>query len=106
MPVPDPKMNQWTADVDRRIWKALYLAMERNFVHAGDPIVVLTGWKPGSGSTNTMRIITATDVRDKDLLPPITGISSVPSFNLLGGDGMSSEASLTSVPTEENVKFF
>ncbi|KAK7096098.1 pyruvate kinase PKM-like isoform X2 [Littorina saxatilis] len=103
----DPKMNQWTADVDRRIWKAMYLAHERNFVKPGDPIVVLTGWKPGSGSTNTMRIITATDVRDRDLLPPITGISSVPSFNIMAGDGMAgSEGSLTSVPTDENVKFF
>ncbi|XP_076439010.1 pyruvate kinase PKM-like isoform X2 [Babylonia areolata] len=105
--INDNKMNEWTADVDRRIWKAMYMAMERNFVKVGDPIVVLTGWKPGSGSTNTMRIITATDVRDKDLLPPITGISSVPSFNVMaGGQETGSEASLSSVPTEEGVKFF
>ncbi|KAL8591885.1 hypothetical protein ACOMHN_044381 [Nucella lapillus] len=103
----DPKMNEWTADVDRRIWKAVYLAMERSFVRVGDPVVVLTGWKPGSGSTNTMRIITATNVRDKELLPPITGISSVPSFNIIAeGDHGGSEASLTSVPTDEDVKFF
>ena len=100
----DNKMNEWTADVDRRIWKAVQLAMERNFVKSGDPIVVLTGWKPGSGSTNTMRIITATDVSDKDLLPPITGITSVPSFNVAGD--MTSESSIASVPTQENVKFF
>ena len=98
-------MNQWTADVDRRIWKAMHLAMERSFVRVGDPIVVLTGWKPGSGSTNTMRIITATDVRDKELLPPITGITSVPSFNIIPG-GLTSDASQSSVATEDDVKFF
>lgn len=102
----DPKMNEWTADVDRRIWRAVYMAMERSFVKAGDPVVVLTGWKPGSGSTNTMRIITATDVKDKQLLPPITGISSVPSFNVIAGNEPGSQASLSSVPTEDDVKFF
>lgn len=102
----DPKLNEWTADVDRRIWKAVHAAMSRGFVQAGDPVVVLTGWKPGSGATNTMRIITATDMRDKDLLPPITGISSIPSFAQIGGgepEGLPSAASISSV---DDVKFF
>ncbi|XP_025081512.1 pyruvate kinase PKM-like isoform X3 [Pomacea canaliculata] len=102
----DPKLNEWTADVDRRIWKAVHAAMSRGFVQAGDPVVVLTGWKPGSGATNTMRIITATDMRDKDLLPPITGISSIPSFAQIGGgepEGLPSTASISSV---DDVKFF
>lgn len=101
----DPKLNEWTADVDRRIWKALDMAMARGFVHSGDPVVVLTGWKPGSGSTNTMRIITAADVRDKELLPPITGVSSVPSFAKMSGD-MPSDLSSASVASDENVRFF
>nr|KAG5689524.1 hypothetical protein BaRGS_008899 [Batillaria attramentaria] len=102
----DPKLNEWTADVDRRIWKALDAAMARGFVHTGDPVVVLTGWKPGSGSTNTMRIITAEDVRDKELLPPITGVSSVPSFSRMSGGDMESGLSSASVASDENVKFF
>lgn len=46
-------------------------------------VVVLTGWKPGSGATNTMRIIAATNMADKAELPPIVGMKSVPSFNSL-----------------------
>lgn len=47
--------------------------MDRGFIQKGDPVIIITGWKPGSGSTNTMRIINAVDVANKDLLAPITG---------------------------------
>ncbi|CAG5128073.1 unnamed protein product [Candidula unifasciata] len=76
-----PILNEWTADVDRRIWKAISLGIERGYIRNEDPVVILTGWKPGSGATNTMRIIAAHDMSDKDVLPPIIGMSSVPSFN-------------------------
>jgi pyruvate kinase len=76
-----PRMNEWTADVDRRIYKALTLGIERGYIKNEDPVVILTGWKPGSGATNTMRIIAAHDMSELDLLPPIVGISSVPSFS-------------------------
>lgn len=105
-------MNEWTADVDRRIYKALLVAMSRGFVQEGEQVVVLTGWKPGSGSTNTMRIITATDLSDKDLLPPITGVSSVPSFARVPEEIGEGDVSFNSLSSEENlseakgVKFF
>lgn len=75
-----PKMDEWTADVDRRIWKAISMAVERGLVKAEDPIVLLSGWKPGSGATNTMRIIAAQDMSGKDELPPIIGLKPVPCF--------------------------
>ncbi len=106
--VADTRMNDWTADVDRRIWKAISIGMERGFLKAGDPVVVMTGWKPGSGSTNTMRIVTATEVKDKELLPPIVGISSIPSFNRIEG-GVTNQDSVSSISTEgsdANVKFY
>lgn len=29
----------------------------RGFFKAGDAVIVLTGWRPGSGYTNTMRVV-------------------------------------------------
>ncbi|GFO31957.1 pyruvate kinase [Plakobranchus ocellatus] len=84
----EPKMDEWTADVDRRIWRAINLALERGLLKNNDPVVILTGWKPGSGATNTMRIIAAHDESGKELLPPIVGMSSVPSF----GKGLDGKA--------------
>lgn len=69
----DPVMSEWTVDVDRRIYKGIQMGMDRGFIQKGDPVIIITGWKPGSGSTNTMRIINAVDVANKDLLAPITG---------------------------------
>lgn len=98
-------MNEWTVDVDRRIYKGLAVAMEHDFVRPGDNIVIVTGWKPGSGSTNTMRIIKAVDMKEKDLLEPITGISSVPSFGTLdNNESVKSLSPATSL--EDDVKFF
>ncbi|CAL1536898.1 unnamed protein product [Lymnaea stagnalis] len=101
-----PKMNEWTADVDRRIWKAMSLGMERGLIKEEDPVVILTGWKPGSGATNTMRIIAAHNQMDKELLPPIVGMSSVPSFSRT--KEMTEEFSAISVASEDSgdVKFF
>lgn len=69
----DSVMSEWTVDVDRRIYKGIQSGMDRGFIQKGDPVIIITGWKPGSGSTNTMRIINAVDVANKDLLAPITG---------------------------------
>lgn len=69
----DSVMSEWTVDVDRRIYKGIQIGMDRGFIQKGDPVIIITGWKPGSGSTNTMRIINAVDVANKDLLAPITG---------------------------------
>ncbi|CAD5206983.1 unnamed protein product [Bursaphelenchus okinawaensis] len=50
---------EWAADVDARINYGISIGADRGFIHKGDPIVVITGWKEGSGYTNTVRIITA-----------------------------------------------
>ena len=64
------------------------------------------GWKPGSGSTNTMRVINAIDPKGTNLLAPITGITSVPSFNLIEGQNMSVPSSIASIDGDEPAKFF
>ncbi|XP_061190876.1 pyruvate kinase PKM-like isoform X1 [Saccostrea echinata] len=105
----DPVMSEWTVDVDRRIYKGIQIGTDRGFIQKGDPVIIITGWKPGSGSTNTMRIINAVDVAKSDLLAPITGITSVPSFNKIESD-LSTNTSASSVSeskgSKDDVKFF
>lgn len=44
-----------------RTWTSVNLAMNtgkaRGFFKKGDVVIVLTGWRPGSGFTNTMRVV-------------------------------------------------
>ncbi|XP_049869734.1 pyruvate kinase-like isoform X1 [Pectinophora gossypiella] len=49
--------SDWLKDVDNRVQYGLKFGRARGFVNTGDRVVVVTGWKQGSGFTNTMRII-------------------------------------------------
>ena len=51
--------DEWISDVENRVQLAIDTAILRGFSRRGDVIVVLTGWRGGSGNTNTLRIITA-----------------------------------------------
>jgi len=51
------KDSDWMKDVDDRINFAVNFGKERNFIKSGSPIVAITGWRTGSGSTNTVRIL-------------------------------------------------
>ncbi|CAH8556395.1 unnamed protein product [Schistosoma rodhaini] len=50
------KLCEWSHDMDARLNAALDFAKMRGFIGAGDQIIVVTGQKAGSGSTNTVRI--------------------------------------------------
>jgi pyruvate kinase len=50
-------LRDWKDDMDARINYALDMAWDRAMVKAGTPIVLVTGWKAGAGSTNTVRVI-------------------------------------------------
>lgn len=50
-------MQDWLKDIDARIIHGLNIGETRGFIKPGDAVVVVTGWKKGSGYTNTMRII-------------------------------------------------
>ncbi|CAF1541427.1 unnamed protein product, partial [Adineta steineri] len=52
-------MSDWLLDVDARVIDAISLAKQRGFVSSGDAVVVVTGWRPGYGTTNTLRVIYA-----------------------------------------------
>ena len=49
--------DAWIQDVENRIKKALEAAEVRGVSKKGDNIVIVTGWRGGSGNTNTLRII-------------------------------------------------
>lgn len=44
-------------DVDDRVQFGVRFGKARGFIKTGDPVVVVTGWKQGSGFTNTMRVV-------------------------------------------------
>ncbi|KFO38013.1 Pyruvate kinase isozymes M1/M2 [Fukomys damarensis] len=53
----DPVQQAWAEDVDLRVNLAMNVGKARGFFKAGDVVIVLTGWRPGSGFTNTMRVV-------------------------------------------------
>ena len=63
--------------MDNRIYKALAIGRQRNFIKTGDPIVVVTGWRTGTGYTNTMRLINTPE----DDGGPIVGTPVITDYN-------------------------
>ncbi|XP_070692520.1 pyruvate kinase PKM isoform X1 [Pempheris klunzingeri] len=52
-----PSHDVWAEDVDMRVNFAMEMGKVRGFFKEGDVVIVLTGWRPGSGYTNTMRVV-------------------------------------------------
>ncbi|XP_077451164.1 pyruvate kinase PKM isoform X2 [Stigmatopora argus] len=52
-----PAHDVWAEDVDMRVNFAMDMGKVRGFFKEGDVVIVLTGWRPGSGFTNTMRVV-------------------------------------------------
>uniref|UniRef100_A0A8C9TKJ1 Pyruvate kinase n=1 Tax=Scleropages formosus TaxID=113540 RepID=A0A8C9TKJ1_SCLFO len=48
----------WADDVDNRVSFGMDIGKARGFFKAGDMVIVVTGWSPGSGHTNIMRAVT------------------------------------------------
>ncbi|CAL2040359.1 unnamed protein product [Caenorhabditis brenneri] len=57
---PKGRIDEWDVDVEERVQYGVNLGKTRGFIHPGDPLIVITGWRQGAGFTNTMRIVTAT----------------------------------------------
>lgn len=53
----DPPEAIWADDVDRRVQFGIDSGKLRGFLRAGDLVIVVTGWRPGSGYTNIMRVL-------------------------------------------------
>ncbi|XP_061532137.1 pyruvate kinase PKM-like [Phycodurus eques] len=52
-----PADDVWAEDVDQRVNFALEVGKHQRFFKSGDVALVVTGWRPGSGYTNTMRVV-------------------------------------------------
>lgn len=52
-----PAHDVWAEDVDLRVNFAMDVGKARGLFKTGDVVIVLTGWRPGSGYTNTMRVV-------------------------------------------------
>lgn len=62
--VSEQPLSDWLKDVDTRVVYAIKFGKARGFIQSGDPVVVVTGWKKGSGYTNTLRIVYVPDQED------------------------------------------
>merc|ERR1719481_2535022 len=51
--------EDWMTDVDERVQYAAEVGKRMGMVKPGDSLVVITGWRKGAGSSNTVRIIAA-----------------------------------------------
>lgn len=71
----EPRLENWSEDMDKRIYKSIAVGRGRGFLATGDPLVIVTGWKSGSGYTNTMRLINVPETNDGPILgtPVIAG---------------------------------
>ncbi|XP_025027277.1 pyruvate kinase PKLR isoform X4 [Python bivittatus] len=50
------KQDVWAEDVDRRVQFGIEMGRVRGFLHSEDVVIIVTGWRPGAGFTNIMRV--------------------------------------------------
>uniref|UniRef100_A0A5F8GJE1 Pyruvate kinase n=1 Tax=Monodelphis domestica TaxID=13616 RepID=A0A5F8GJE1_MONDO len=53
----DPVNESWAEDVDLRVNFGMNVGKAHGILKTGDVVIVLNGWRPGPGFTNTMRVL-------------------------------------------------
>lgn len=53
----EPRDVNWLNDMDKRVQFAMNFGIKEGLLKPKDPIVLVTGWKAGTGFTNTIRIV-------------------------------------------------
>jgi len=51
------RLPDWPQDVDARIQAAIKFGKSKSFLKAKDNVIVVTGWRQGAGSSNTVRVV-------------------------------------------------
>merc|ERR1712223_1203528 len=54
---PEGRLDDWSADVDERIQYCVDFGKKNGFIKSGDPVICITGWRKGAGSSNSVRIL-------------------------------------------------
>lgn len=54
--------EEWSDDIDFRIHHALRISRQRGYIRTGCICILVTGWMPGAGWTNTVRTIVVPDL--------------------------------------------
>ena len=49
--------SHWNLDVDERVNFGIDFGKKSGFIGTGDSVIAVTGWRQGSGSCNTVRIM-------------------------------------------------
>ncbi|CAH8474152.1 unnamed protein product [Heterobilharzia americana] len=73
----EARTKEWDEDMDRRIRHAIDYGRKRSFLPPGSFVIIVTGWKAGSGSTNTLRVVKLEDAETK----PIVKVPSITHFD-------------------------
>ena len=55
------RKNTWADDLDARLDFALKAGKDMGFIKTGSFIIFVSGWAPGSHTTNTMRVLQVTE---------------------------------------------
>ncbi|XP_053559243.1 pyruvate kinase PKLR isoform X2 [Bombina bombina] len=53
----EAQQDVWADDVDRRVQFGISIGKVRGFLRKEDIVIILTGWRPGSGYTNIMQVV-------------------------------------------------
>lgn len=48
--------TDWVEDVDTRVREAIAFGRKKGVVRDGDKVVIVTGWRPGAGASNTTAV--------------------------------------------------
>ncbi|XP_031747000.1 pyruvate kinase PKLR isoform X2 [Xenopus tropicalis] len=53
----EAQQEAWADDVDRRVQFGISIGKVRGFLSKDDIVIIVTGWRPGSGFTNIMQVV-------------------------------------------------
>ncbi|XP_029436181.1 pyruvate kinase PKLR isoform X2 [Rhinatrema bivittatum] len=53
----EAQQEAWADDVDRRVHFGIEIGKVRGFLRPDDIVIIVTGWRPGSGFTNIMQVV-------------------------------------------------